>query len=173
MIPGTSEDLEEQVNGEWKTRLADLLTGQGQDADAPGSPGAELLVTDPDGSDAFRAALARHFRFADDEQVIWIRPIVGGYAPSDPTSPHDYLFSLNTARRRGLAYDTARLEAGTDGDEIVLHLITGQTARIRTAGEQARIQLWLWEEFLTTALAPDQAAELARLEEDSWQGPFA
>ena len=37
-----------------------------------------------------------------DPQLIWIRPILGGYAPADPSSEHDYLFHLNTARRRSL-----------------------------------------------------------------------
>jgi hypothetical protein len=152
------------------TRLSDLLVGCGQDPDPPGAPGAELLVTDPDDSDAFQAALARHFRFQQDrEQIIWIRPIVGGYAPADPASEHDYLFSLNIARRRGLSYDAVRLDHG----DIVLHLTGGQTARIRPASMEARTQLWLWDQFLADTLTPDQAAELARLQEDSWQGPFA
>jgi hypothetical protein len=150
----------------WILRLQDLLAGQTAAAGA----GAQLVVIDPDGTEVFRTPLARHFRVdEDDPRLIWVRPIIGGYAPADPASTVDYAFSLNAARRRGLGYTDARLE----GDDIVLDLRTGQTARIQAAEDAERAELWRWDDFTTTVLTPDEAAALTELRDDSWHGRFA
>jgi hypothetical protein len=165
----------------WQVHLADLLAGHepGRPAspDAAGPAGAELVVTDPGGREAFRAPLARHHRVDEhDPQLIWIRPIIGGYAPADPSSEHDYLFHLSTARRRGLHFLHAAVDDSVqDGDragDVVLRLYGGQSARISQASGPARTQLWLWDQFLSTALTAEQARQLAQLREDSWIGPY-
>jgi len=167
----------------WLARLDDLLAGrqtvQPVEPGPAGAAGAELVVTDPttdpttdsgpDAGEVFRAPLARHYRVDDyDPQLIWIRPILGGYAPADPSSEHDYLFHLNTARRRSLHIARATVQE----DDVVLQLRNGQSARIGPATGPARTQLWLWDQFMAITLTAQQAAQLAELREDSWIGPY-
>ena len=83
---------------QWRQRFSDLIAGNHSPTGDPVDAGARLVVTDPDGTEVFRAALARHHRFEDDgDQVVWIRPLVGG---QDTGS--GYLFNLSLTRRRTL-----------------------------------------------------------------------
>ncbi|MFJ7258533.1 hypothetical protein ACIQWV_40110, partial [Streptomyces sp. NPDC098085] len=64
---------------QWRQRLSDLIAGNHSIMGDPVDAGARLIVSDPDGTEVFRAALARHYRFEDNgEQILWIRPLVGG-----------------------------------------------------------------------------------------------
>jgi hypothetical protein len=102
--------------------------------------GAELIVTDPGGTEAFRAPLARHWRIDDeDDHIIWIRPILAGYT-EDNGAP---AFNLSLARRRSLGYTTAEL----DGDAVVLHLRNDQIARVHPASGDALDELARWDTF--------------------------
>lgn len=154
----------------WQERLVELLKGEHDTTSQPGAAGAELIVTDGEGQEVFRAPLARHHRFDKEaHDLVWVRPIAGGYAPVDPATESDYLFSLNTMRRRALHYQSARLEDG----EVLLILHTGLTARITPAAGAARTHLWLWDEFCANELDSGETAALADLQEDSWHGPHA
>ncbi|MEU7075745.1 hypothetical protein AB0B30_37325 [Streptomyces narbonensis] len=149
---------------QWRQRFADLLAGNHSPTGDPVDAGARLVVSDPDGTEVFRTALARHHRFEDDDdQVIWIRPLVGG---QDTGS--GYLFNLNLARRRSLS--VARADVVDDCVEI--DLTSGQKARIEPADGPELEQLTRWEDF-TNRLTPEEDAALARLDADSWHGRYA
>jgi hypothetical protein len=150
----------------WLSRLQDLLEGHhtstGDELDA----GALLLVTDPDGTEAFRAPLARHCRLDDeDHYTIWVRPILGGYQEDDGTAA----FNLSLARRRALDYATVALE----GDEVVFQLRSGQTARIKPAADVELVELRRWDSFTFMTLTPEEVETIDELAEDSWHGRFA
>lgn len=149
----------------WEQRLADLLAGRhtatGDELDA----GAQMVVTDPDGTEAFRAALARHHRF-EGSSLLWVRPVLGGAVAAEFGGA--YVFNLSVNRRRGLLCTRARLY---DGD-VVLTLASGQTARIQPARGRPLEELRRWDDFTLTILTAAEEAELARLDTDSWYGRF-
>jgi len=153
------------MSSTWQDRLADLIAGNHSDTGDPVDAGAQLVVTHPDGSEAFRAALARQYRHGDDgEPIVWIRPLVGGEELPD----EDYIFHLAQARRRALAWVGAQVQDGA----VVLQLSSGQVARVEPATGAELVELQRWDDF-TSRLTGDQLAELIQLREDSWQGPFA
>ncbi|WP_331729343.1 hypothetical protein OG592_43725 (plasmid) [Streptomyces avidinii] len=149
---------------QWRQRFSELVAGNHSPTGDPVDAGARLIVSDPDGTEVFRAALARHHRFEDgDEQLLWIRPLVGGEDTGD-----GYLFNLNVARRRSLT--CARGALVDDGVEI--ELTSGQRARIEPADGPELHQLIHWDDF-TNRLTPEEDAELQRLDADSWHGRYA
>lgn len=147
---------------DWVARLAELLAGDG---DLGG--GAEIEVRDPDGSLALLAPLARHHRVEDD--IVWIRPVVGGYAPTAEPGLPPYAFHLNEARPRALAVD-ALVEAG---EELLFRTAGGQLVRIRPAGPETLAELERWDSFVLVALSAEEEAALDRLWGDSWFGDWA
>ncbi|WP_328372970.1 hypothetical protein OG800_49415 (plasmid) [Streptomyces sp. NBC_00445] len=147
----------------WRQRFEDLLAGNHSSTGDPVDAGARLVVADPDGNEVFRAALARHHRFADAEQLVWIRPLVGGADTED-----GYLFNLSATRRRSLRWQTAQL----DGDSVVLELVTGQRARIEPAENTDLVELERWDHF-TDRLTVAENEALIQLDADSWQGRYA
>ncbi|MEV5043437.1 hypothetical protein AB0N20_01760 [Streptomyces griseoincarnatus] len=149
---------------QWRQRFSDLIAGNHSPTGDPVDAGARLVVTDPDGTEVFRAALARHHRFEDDgDQVVWIRPLVGG---QDTGS--GYLFNLSLTRRRSLPVVRAYLVA--DGVEI--DLASGQKARIEPADGPELEELIRWDDF-TNRLTPEEDTALGRLDADSWHGRYA
>jgi hypothetical protein len=149
-------------------RLADLLAGghggTGDDLDS----GAQLVVTDPDGTEVFRAPLARHHRFdRDDAQVLWVRPVVVG----ERSAQHggEYVFNVSVNRRRGLAFAAASVD---DRGDVVLDLPGGQTARIQPAAGAQLDELYNWDEFTLNILTAEEELDLYRLDTDSWYGRF-
>lgn len=148
---------------QWRQQFSDLLAGNHSTTGDPVDAGARLVVSDPDGSDVFRAALARHHRFDDDEQIVWIRPLVGGQDTVD-----GYLFNLGVARRRSLQWETARLV----DDMVEIDLVNGQRARIEPADGAYLTELARWDDF-TNRLTTEEDAALRRLDADSWQGRYA
>ncbi|MCX4792027.1 hypothetical protein OG369_43105 [Streptomyces sp. NBC_01221] len=149
---------------QWQQRVSDLLAGVHSPTGDPVDAGARLVVFDPDGEEVFRAALARHHRFADDDQTVWIRPLIGG----QDTDEDGYLFNLGVARRRSLAWESVSIV--DDGVEI--DLATGQRARIEPADGAELEELVRWDEF-TNRLTPDEEDALRRLDADSWHGRYA
>lgn len=147
-------------------RITELVTG----GDPGLSTGAELAVRSASGELAFRAPLARHWREEVGERCIWVRPIAGGYEPTErrPGDP-PYLFSLNAARRRGLTWTTASVK----GETVVLELAGGEVATIGPAGEDLRPELERWDSFVLQLLPSELEQELEQLEDDSWQGQHA
>lgn len=149
---------------QWRQRFSDLIAGNHSPTGDPVDAGARLVVSDPDGTEVFRAALARHHRFEDDgDQVVWIRPLVGG---QDTGS--GYLFNLSLTRRRSLPVVRADLVA--DGVEI--DLASGQKARIEPADGPELQELIRWDDF-TNRLTPEEDTALERLDADSWHGRYA
>lgn len=124
--------------------------------------GAELDVRHTDGTPAFRAALARHHRL-DPPDVVWVRPVVGGYEPDhdEPGQP-TYAFDVDIARRRALHVRAARV----DGAELHLDLATGQTAVIRPAAADTLADLTRWDTWYLTALDAATQRELDALTHD-------
>ncbi|MFC6600482.1 hypothetical protein [Kitasatospora paranensis] len=157
----------------WTDQLTALLAGTHTTTGDPLDAGAQIVVTNPDGTEAFRAALARHWREdEDDANLLWIRPVVGG-GPS-PDHEFGYVFNLSLARRRALHWHTA----GVDGrGRIVLRLAAsgggeGQTARIEPASGAELEELERWDTFVDL-LSPKEEQALEELAEDSWSGRFA
>jgi hypothetical protein len=149
-------------------RLADLLegrhTGTGDELDA----GAQLIVTEPDGTEAFRAPLARHHMpDPDDPYLLWIRPVLGGTPSPEPGG--GYVFNLSLSRRRGLAYTSARIDENGD---LVLVLRSGQGATIQPAAGRELEELQRWDDFTLNVLTAEEEADLDRLDGDSWYGRF-
>ncbi|MFE4516709.1 hypothetical protein ACFRMQ_21235 [Kitasatospora sp. NPDC056783] len=155
----------------WMSALTALLTGRHSTTGDRDDAGAQLVVTDPDGSEVFRAPLARHSRIDPDHpNILWIRPIVGGSPTTERSLP--YTYNLNVARRRSLTW--ARMEASADGS-LHFHLRplgddeAGQVARIEPADGDELEELSRWDTFVSGLSAGDEA-ELDRLEADSWSG---
>lgn len=144
----------------WLPHLQVLLAGAGRDLEG----GAELEVSDPGGNVVFAAALARQCRF-DDEGILWVRPVVGGYCPAGEGMP-PYAFSLNAARPRGLL----PLGVGREGEDLVLELESGQRARIRPARAEMLAELQRWDDFYYLALTVGEEAALDALWGDSYVG---
>lgn len=150
---------------QWRRRFSDLVAGNHSPTGDPVDAGARLVVSGPDGTEVFRAALARHHRFEDDgDHVIWIRPLVGG----QDAEGGGYLFNLNLARRRSLSVASADLV----DDSVEMELTTGQKARIEPADGPELEQLTRWDDF-TNRLTPEEDAALGRLDADSWHGRYA
>lgn len=144
----------------WHRALADLLIGKHVEELPDGSlPGAQIAVTDADGRERLRAALARHIRVdAHDANLVWIRPL--------PEPDHDPatgapVFDLDLARRRGLAVAAAHLR----GRELKLTLANGQIARIQPACGSQLGHLQDWDTWLL-GLPRRLRAELAELDAD-------
>ncbi|MCX4481832.1 hypothetical protein OOK44_36255 [Streptomyces cellulosae] len=151
---------------DWQTRLADLLAGNHSSTGDPVDAGAQLVVTDPGGTEVFRQALARHFRAEPEpDQVIWIRPLVGGQDSSDL----GFVFNLNQTRRHALAWTEAHLDANGD---VIMQLRSGETARIQPAEGDELAKLERWDDFLNR-LTREEEQQLAALEDDSWHGQFS
>ncbi|MFI5986801.1 hypothetical protein ACIBEA_38810 [Streptomyces sp. NPDC051555] len=148
---------------QWRQRFSDLIAGEHSTTGDPVDAGARLIVFDPEGEEVFRAALARHHRFTDDDQTVWIRPVFGG---GDTGS--GYLFNLGVARRRSLQWKSAQVvECAVEMD-----LVTGQRARIEPADGAELEELTRWDEF-TNRLTADEVSALRSLDADSWQGRYA
>lgn len=156
--PGPPDQGGREVT-DWETRLAGWLAG-GEELDS----GAEIEVRELDGTVAFLAPLARHYRV--DGDTLWIRPVVGGYVPPGGMP---YAFSLNAARARALPLDDVRLE----GDEIVIPAGADQVAHLRPAGPETLAELERWDTSVLTALDAEEEAALDRVEGDSWWGRWA
>ncbi|MBC7267460.1 hypothetical protein ACF09G_32095 [Streptomyces albogriseolus] len=151
---------------DWRTRLADLLAGNHSSTGDPVDAGAQLVLTDPGGTEVFRQALARHFRAEPEpDQVIWIRPLVGGQASPDL----GFVFNLNQTRRHALAWTEAHLDANGD---VIMQLRSGETARIQPAEGDELAKLERWDDFLNR-LTREEEQQLAALEDDSWHGQFS
>ncbi len=129
--------------------------------------GAELEVSDPDGTVVFRAALARHHRIDDEYPVLWIRPL----AEADPldVAGGPWQFGLNACRRRSLPTDRVT----PSDDRVTLEIPGGQTAEIRPIGDDLHAQLEQWDVFLLTVLPADVELALEDLTDDSWHGRWA
>jgi hypothetical protein len=151
------------TDNQWRQRFSDLLAGNHSTTGDAVDAGARLVVFDPDGNEVFRAALARHHRFVDDDQIVWIRPLVGGQDTAD-----GYLFNLGMTRRRSLHWEGARLVDGV----VEIDLVSGQRAHVEPADETDMAELIRWEDF-TDRLTPEEDAALQRLDADSWQGRYA
>lgn len=151
---------------DWQTRFADLLAGNHSSTGDPVDAGAQLIVTGSGGTEVFRQPLARHFRAEPEpDQLIWIRPLVGGQ-----TSPDlGFVFNLNQARRRALEWTEAHLDAIGD---VIIQLRSGEMARIQPAEGEALTTLELWDDFLSR-LTREEEQQLAALEDDSWHGQFS
>lgn len=136
---------------DWTQVLEQLLTaGYQPDADATG--GAQLTVTDTDGTVVFRRPLARHHRIDDD--CVWIRPIIGD-------GP---VFDLADCRRRSLP-----LMATTDDDgpAVSFALADGAIATITAADNDQHPTLEHWDTFVLTAITAADEAALTQLDTDT------
>lgn len=145
---------------EWEQRLAGWL--------AELERGAEIEVRDPDGTVAFLAPLARHHRLDPDDDVLWLRPVVGGYVPSGGGTP-PYAFHLNEARARAIS----TRDVSMHGDEIVFVTGTGQVAHLRPAGPETRAELDRWDDFVYLVLSAEEEAALDEVWGDSYYGEWA
>ncbi|WP_051740030.1 hypothetical protein [Kitasatospora sp. MBT66] len=155
----------------WQNALEDLVAGRHSASGDHDDAGAQLVVTDPDGTEVFRAPLARHHRIDPDQpNLLWLRPIVGGSPNPDVPTLYDY--NLNVARRRALVWD--RVEVGADG-AVSFQLAPlgdeeqGQGARVEAADGEELETLSRWDDFVSR-LSADDEAELDRLAADSWTG---
>jgi hypothetical protein len=134
--------------------------------------GAELEVRDPDGSVAFLAPLARHYRLDEDDATVWLRPVVGGYTLEQGGPGHPpYAFHLNEARVRGISVADLRLDL--EGLELVAPQASGQVAHIRPPGPSTREELDRWDLFVLNVLSAEEEAALDRVWGDSWWGDWA
>jgi hypothetical protein len=150
------------------SRLDDLLQGRHNRRDDDLDYGAQLVVTELDGTETFRALLARHRRIDDqDTHVLWIRPIHGGTPVGLAGLP---VFNLSVCRRRGLAFISAAVSG--DGD-VVLTLASGQRAVIQPAAGPDLEALNFWDEFTLNVLSAEEELGLDRLTGDSWYGRFS
>ncbi len=129
--------------------------------------GAELEVSDPDGTVVFRAALARHHRIDDEYPVLWIRPLAEADPPDVAGGP--WQFGLNACRRRSLPTDRVT----PSDDRVTFEAPGGHTAEIRPIADDLRAQLEQWDVFLLTVLPADVELALEDLTDDSWHGRWA
>lgn len=148
-------------------RLADLLAGRHSRTGDPLDAGAQLVITEPDGAVVFRAALARTHRIdPDDPRTVWIRPVFGAYQPDPPTG---WAFPLGELRRRALTWHHADVDPS---GAPLLHLVSGQTARIEPATGPELDQLHHWDDFCLNTLTAGEEALLDTLDADSWHLRF-
>jgi hypothetical protein len=149
-------------------RLADLLNGRHAPTDDELEAGAQLVVTEPDGTEVFRAPLARHHMFdPEDPSVLWLRPVLGGARCPEPDG--SYIFNLSLSRRRGLTYSSARIDESGD---VVLALHSRQIATIQPAAGIELEELQRWDDFTLNILTAEEETDLDRLDTDSWYGRF-
>jgi len=123
--------------------------------------GAEFEVFDEAGQSVFLAPLARHVRL-DEDGIIWVRPIIGGYAPEAQGEPA-YVFDLTVARRRALD----ALEIQAEPPELVLRLRSGEQARVRRVSSRTKRGLEQWDIFYYNSLNAGKQLELESLEADA------
>lgn len=133
-----------QWNEELDTRMTRLLT-----------EGAELSVSHPDGTSAFRAALGRCHRVDADSGAVWILPLVGGYRPARPEPGGEYAFDLEITRRRNLTFHRVHVD---EHDRLVFELINDQTAVVQPAGADLVGRLRRWDTYYATLPADIQTA---------------
>lgn len=151
---------------EWVNKIKGLLEGDHSTSSDELNAGAQLVVTEPDGTEVLRAALARHFRLDPDEaHLIWVRPITSGDV--DPTTGEP-VFNLNVCRRRALAWTEVRVAGGA----VLLTLEGSQLARIEPAGGKELAELHSWDDFIL-GLSASEEKDLDDLESDSWWGRFS
>ncbi|WP_159942531.1 hypothetical protein [Nocardiopsis sp. FR6] len=150
---------------DWKSTVHGLLggahTSTGDETDA----GAQLVVDHPTGEEAYRAALARHCRWEEAQDVLWVRPIVPG--GTDPETG-EKVYSLSACRRRSLAWTRLRVYES----QVVFTLANGQVARIEPAQGPELDELRAWDAFQLELTAQEEQA-LEELREDSWWGRYA
>jgi hypothetical protein len=150
-------------------RLADLLEGRHNGHDDDLDNGAQLIVTEPDGTESFRAPLARHYRLADDDpHVLWIRPVIGDGIPASEAGGMP-AWNLSVCRRRGLAFTDATV---SEHGDVILRLRSGQTAVIQPAAGRELEILNQWDDFTLNVLSAEEERDLDRLDTDSWYGRF-
>lgn len=129
--------------------------------------GAELTVTDADGTTILNAPLARAWRLdPDDPGTLWLRPLAPPIAGDDGTE----VFALSQCRRRALPITDVRTD--TSGT-LTLGLGAGQHARIQHAAGSAAAALDSWDTFVGARLTANEEAALDALAEDSWTGRYA
>lgn len=145
----------------WEQRLAEWL--------ADLEVGAELEVSDPDGTVVFLAPLARHYRLESEESVLWVRPVVGGYVPTGEPGLPPYAFHLNEARARAISIE----QLSFDGEVLELRTAAGQLARIRPAGPETRPELERWDSFYYLVLSAEEEQALDAVWGDSYYGDWA
>ncbi|MFZ3494548.1 hypothetical protein ACODT5_15215 [Streptomyces sp. 5.8] len=153
------------MSSTWQTRFADLIAGNHSETGDPVDAGAQLRIIHDEGYEVFLQALARHHRMEHDEQLIWIRPLVGG----GESAELGYVFNLSAARRRGLNWTQAHLEENGD---VALLLESGETAIIQPAEGEQLAELERWDHF-TDRLTREEEAQLDALDADSWHGQFS
>lgn len=144
----------------WHRTLADLLTGKHVEELPDGSlPGAQIVVTDADGTERFRAALARHSRIdTHDANLVWIRPLP---EPDHDPATNAPVFDLDLARRRALTVAAAHVRGG----ELELTLTNSQITRIQPARGNQLGHLQDWDTWLL-GLPSRLRAELDELDAD-------
>lgn len=151
----------------WRERLDQLVDGGHSGTGDPLDAGARLVVTDPDGTERFRAALARHTRDdLDQPGLTWVRPVTGRYPDPDTGEPR---FALALARRRGLDVIHGAL---VDDDRVRLTLRNGQTAHVEPASGAELDDLTAWDQFTLDRLTAGELAELDALDADGWYGRY-
>jgi hypothetical protein len=148
---------------DWESTVHGLITGAhtstGDELDA----GAQLVVEHPDGQEAYRAALARHYRLDEEqESLLWVRPIVPG-GPDPETG--ERVYNLNACRRRSLAWTHLQVHEHS----VVFTLVNGQVARIEPAQDRELDELRSWDMYQLNLTAEEEHA-LEQLREDSWWG---
>lgn len=128
--------------------------------------GAELVVTDPDGTVVVTAPLARVWRVdADDPDCVWLRPLPPPVTDDDGTT----VFALSQCRRRALLISDVEQAGGA----LAFALRIGQRARIQPATGAAARTLDAWDTFVGTRLDAAEELALDALEDDSWTGRYA
>lgn len=144
---------------EWEKMVERLLNGDA----SPAAEGAQLVVTDPDGDEVFRSALARHFRLdPEEDRLLWVRPIAPGV--TDP-STGEVVYNLNACRRRALSWNEIQVE----GEVVHLALESGQIARIEQVEGREEVELHSWDLFVL-GLSVEEEKYLDELDGDSWWG---
>lgn len=144
-----------EMDQSWQTVLQDLVDA-----------GAELVVTDPDGTSVFAAPLARTWRIdTDDPRCLWVRPL------AEPvTVDGTAVFALSHCRRRALHLETVRAEP--DGT-LTIALTSGQQASVQPVTGPGTVTLDAWDTFVGARLTAAEEQALDALEEDSWTGRYA
>lgn len=165
----------------WLRAIRSLVAGHHTPTGEVLDAGAELVVFDePDGPPVFTAPLARMLRRETDQpDLIWIRPVIGGYPITrrKPGQPF-YAFSLSAARRRSLRVTHAKVLPAEGGEgvqsaSVALRLSSGQNALIRPASGATLEELERWDTFALLVLDREDLAALEELREDSWHGAYS
>lgn len=152
MSPSHVPSAASQWSGELNAQLTRLL-----------AEGAELAVSHPDGTPAFRAVLARCHRVDVQASAVWIMPLVGGYRPAHPEGGVDYAFDLQITRRRNLTFRSVVVDAD---DRLVFELVNDQRAVVGPAAADTIGELRRWDTF-HAALPADLRTDLDSLTLDT------